>query len=234
MEAANSKFWYFEDVDLYNIFCPHKIKGMKDKHVFKRFNKGDFIFMPDEPLRYVYLISDGRVKLGNYTSEGEEVVKAILSRGEIFGELGIAGEQKTKEFAKALDKDTVICPLTIEDLKMLMKDNEELNFAIIKVIGLKFRRVERRIESMVFKDSRTRVLEFLLDMGKEKGVKVGFETMIKNHYTHKDISRLTGTSRQTVTTVFNELRDENIINFDRRRILIRDMDQLKEMAVEPV
>ncbi len=231
MESKNN-FWYFEGVDLYSIFCPHKIPGMKEKHTFKKYKKGEYIFMPDEPHKYVYLVSEGRVKIGNYTNDGEEVVKAILGRGELFGELGVAGERKTKEFAKAMDKTTVICPLTIEDLRMLMKDNQELNFAIIKIIGWKFRKVERRVESMVFKDSRTRVLEFLVEMAEEKGVKVGYEIMIKNHYTHKDISRLTGTSRQTVTTVFNELRDDNVISFDRRRILIRDLDQLKAYLME--
>lgn len=231
--SQESNFWFFEEVDLYNIFCPHRVKEMAEKHEFRRYKKGDYIYMPDEPNKHVYLISDGRVKLGSYTQDGEEVVKAILSRGEIFGELAIAGETKTKEFAKALDHTTTICPLTIDDLKLLMKENEELNFAIIKVIGLKFRKVERKVESMVFKDSKTRVIEFLLEMGDERGKKVGFETMIKNHYTHKDISRLTGTSRQTVTTVFNELRDQNFINFDRRRILIRDMDKLRELSEQP-
>jgi CRP-like cAMP-binding protein len=51
--------------------------------------------------------------------------------------------------------------------------------------------------------------------------------MVKNQLTHQDIANLTGTSRQTVTTVLNDLRDRNIINFDRRKILIRDMDKLK-------
>jgi CRP-like cAMP-binding protein len=49
---------------------------------------------------------------------------------------------------------------------------------------------------------------------------------MKNYLTHKDIASLTGTSRQTVTTILNELKDKNIINFDRRRILVRDMDKL--------
>jgi len=229
--AEQGNLWYFEDVDLYNIFCPHKVPDMQERHTFQKYDKGEFIFMADEPHQHVYLISEGRVKIGNHTNDGEEVVKAILGRGEIFGELAVAGENKTKEFAKAMDKNTVICPLTVEDLKMLMKDNKDLNFAIIKVIGWKFRKIERRVEAMVFKDSKTRVVEFLLEMGEEKGIRVGYETMIKNHYTHKDISRLTGTSRQTVTTVFNQLRDDNIITFDRRRILIRDMDQLRQVSL---
>ena len=86
--------------------------------------------------------------------------------------------------------------------------------------------MERKIESLVFKDARTRIVDFLREMAEEKGQKVGFEMMIKNHLTHKDIASLTGTSRQTVTTVMNELREKNLINFDRRRILIRDLEKL--------
>ena len=59
-----------------------------------------------------------------------------------------------------------------------------------------------------------------------RGKKVGYETLIPSHLTHKDIAALTGTSRQTVTTILNELREKNIINFDRRKILIRDMELL--------
>jgi len=115
----------------------------------------------------------------------------------------------------------------IEDMRELMKENKPLNLKIFKLIGLRIRKLERKIESLVFKDARTRIVEFLKEMAMEKGKKVGFEVMFKNYLTHKDIASLTGTSRQTVTTVLNELKENNIINFDRRRFLIRDLDKLK-------
>ena len=80
---------------------------------------------------------------------------------------------------------------------------------------------------MVFKDARTRIVDFIKEMGEEMGQKVGFETLIKTNLTHQDMANLTGTSRQTVTTVLNELKDKNVINFDRRRILVRDMELLQ-------
>ena len=107
-----------------------------------------------------------------------------------------------------------------------MKDNQELSFKILRIVGWRLRKMERKIESLVFKDARTRIVEFLKDTAIERGQKVGFEMMIKNHLTHKDIASLTGTSRQTDTTVMNELREKNLINFDRRRILIRDLEKL--------
>ena len=89
------------------------------------------------------------------------------------------------------------------------------------------RKLERRVESLVFKDARTRIVEFLREAAEWKGRKVGFETLIPTSLTHKDIAQLTGTSRQTVTTILNELKEDNIINFNRKQILIRDLDLLK-------
>ncbi len=218
--------WYFEDVDLYKILCPHKTPQLKEKHTIKNYKKSDFIYFENEPSENIFLIAQGRVKIGSYGEDGREMTRAILSAGEIFGELALIGEEKRTDFAQALDDDTMICPMSIENMEELMAENKALNLKIYKLIGLRICRLERKIESLVYKDSRTRIIEFLHEWVREKGKKVGYEMMVKNYLTHKDIAALTGTSRQTVTTILNELKEKNIINFDRRRILIRDLDLL--------
>lgn len=225
--GKESALWYFESVDLYDVLCPHKVKVMDQKHSFHTFKKDEFIYFPDETSTHIYMIADGRVRIGHYLDDGKEVVSAILSMGEIFGELALAGEEKRKDFAQAMDDKTSVCPLSIEDLKALMYDNRELSFKMLKLVGLRLIKLERKLELLVFKDARTRIIEFLKDTASWKGKKVGFETLIPTKLTHKDIASLTGTSRQTVTTILNELKEQNQINFDRKRILIRDLSNLR-------
>lgn len=222
-----NNIWYLEEVNLFNIMCPHKTRGMADTHVFTNYGKSDFIYFPDDKANAIYMIADGRVKIGSYLEDGKEVVKAILSRGEIFGELALTGEERRTDFAQAMDENVSICPISIEDMQDLMKENQELALKIYKLIGLRIRKLERKIEALVFKDARTRIIDFLHEAAAWKGKKVGFETMIPTKLTHKDIASLTGTSRQTVTTILNELKEKNLINFDRRKILIRDLEKLK-------
>ncbi|MCB0680661.1 MAG: winged helix-turn-helix domain-containing protein, partial [Saprospiraceae bacterium] len=64
------------------------------------------------------------------------------------------------------------------------------------------------------------------DTARQRGRKVGFETLLKHCLTQQDIANITGTSRQTVTSVLNELKKENLIYFNRRSILIRDLGRL--------
>jgi CRP-like cAMP-binding protein len=219
--------WFFESVNLYNTLCPHKVKAMAGTHTFDHYKKDDFIYFPEQQADHIYMISQGRVKIGRFATDGKEIISAILSVGEIFGELALAGEDKRNEFAQSMDADTRICRLSIDELKLLMWEDRELSFKILKLIGLRLMKLERKLESLVFKDARTRIIEFLKDTAAWKGKRVGFETLIPTKLTHKDIAALTGTSRQTVTTILNELKEQNQINFDRKRILIRDLASLK-------
>ena len=138
----------------------------------------------------------------------------------------MAGETRRRDFAQAMDNAT-ICPLTTAQLTELMYENKDLSFKILKLIGLRLMKLERKLELLVFKDARTRIVEFLKDMASWKGVKVADETMIPMSLTHKDIAALTGTSRQTVNLVLNELKEGNLINFNRKQILIRDLEKLQ-------
>lgn len=221
----SSALWYFESVNLYRILCPHKVKTMGEKHEFINYKRDQFIYMPEDSATHIYMIVSGRVKIGHYLENGDEVITAILTKGEVFGELAMAGEDKRRDFAQVMEAAT-ICPLTTEELKDMMYENKELSFKILKLIGLRIIKLERKLELLVFKDARTRVIEFLKDAASWQGVKVGTETMIQTRLTHKDIASLTGTSRQTVTTILNDLKGKNLINFNRKQILIRDLDKL--------
>lgn len=226
--------WYLENVDLFSIFCPKKTKDFSKKFPIQSYKKNEFIFLPNESSTHVYMIAEGRVKIGAYSDDGKEIIKTVLQEGEVFGELAVFGEEKRKNYAQAIDGEVKICPITLEEMDNLMRDDKELSLKLSKLVGLRLIKMERKVESLVFKDSRSRIIEYLLELGQEKGQKVGFEVLVKQFFTHQEIAKITATARQTVTTILNELRDENLINFDRRRLLIRDMDNLRRAIHTPV
>ncbi len=222
--------WYFEDVNMYKVFCPHLFREYEDKHDFKNFKKDEFIYFKDDPSNNIYMVAEGKVKIAYYTDGGKEVVKSILSKGEIFGEMALMGEEKRNDFARSIEQQTLLCPLNIEVMHDLMYKNRSLSFKIYKLIGFRFRKMERKIEGLINKDVKTRLVDFILDMANEYGQKVGDETLIRHAFTQKDIADLIGASRQTVTTLLNDFKEANLIYFDRKRILVRNLDQFKEQA----
>ena len=217
-----NSMWFFEDVNLFKILCPHKFKAYKKDHDFDAYKKSDYIYFEEDSSNKVYLIEKGKVKLGYYNEDGEEFVKAILSRGELFGEKAILGEVKRDEFAQSVDNSTSICPIGVETMHDLMRNNQTFNFKVYKFIGFKFRKLERRLQLLLFKDTKTRLVEFLDELCSEYGYNCDQtgDHIIKHPYTQKDIASLIGTSRPTLNILLNELREDEILDFRGKEIRI--------------
>jgi CRP-like cAMP-binding protein len=221
-----SNIWFFEKVNLFDIFCPRKFGDFSTTDPFKYYRKGEFIYFSDDTANSIYLIAGGKVKILNYSPDGDEVIKGVLSKGEIFGELAIFGEEKRSDFAQAMNDKTSICQLNIDQMQDLMQEDQSFALKINKLVGLRIRKLERRLDSLVFKDVRARIIEFIRELVTEKGEKSGGGYFVKHDLTHKDISQLIGTTRQTVTTLMNDLKKEGIIDFTRKTIRVNNMDLL--------
>jgi len=217
-----NSIWFFEEVNLFSILCPHKFRAYKKDHDFDAYRKEDYIYFEEDSSNKVYLIEKGKVKIGYYNEDGGEVVKAILTRGELFGEKAILGETKRDEFAQSLDNNTSICPVGVDTMLDLMRNNKTFSFKIYKIIGFRLKRLERRLQILLFKDTKTRILEFLDELCTEYGYdceKTG-DKVIKHPYTQKDIASLIGTSRPTLNIILNDFKEVGVLDFNRKEIRI--------------
>ncbi|KIX19704.1 transcriptional regulator [Flavobacterium sp. 316] len=218
-----NSLWFFEDVNLFGILCPHNFKEYKKTHQFNDFNKNDYVYFEDDSADKIYLISSGKIKIGYVTEEGDEIILAILSRGEIFGEKAILGEDKRNEFAQAIEDNTTVCPITSDLMIELLRENREFSLKIYKFIGFRFKKLERRLQLLLFKDTKTRLKEYVKEMAEDFGYKnqVSGDIVIKHPYTQKEIAALIGTSRPTLNILLNELKEEEYLNFNRKEIILR-------------
>lgn len=225
-EQKNVSYWYLENIDFNSLFCKTKMTNAAHQDHLIKFNKNEVIYLPDNKIEKLYFIADGRVKIGTYNDQGKELTKSILEKGEVFGELSLIENLEQSNFAIALE-ETSLCEMTTEEMKLMMKDHNSLSLFLMKIMGSRVLEMEKRLESLVFKDSRSRIIEYIADLLNKKGERVGYEWVLRNFLTHSEIANITATSRQTVTTVLNDLKTKEILTFNRKRLLVRDLDALK-------
>ena len=207
-------------------FNANELEVLKQIATTRTFEKKQYIYYPQEPSKNIFLLKEGRVKIGTYSSEGKEVIKSIVYPGQLFGELGLIGEQRRSDFAKSLNESIKVDIINIDDMRQVMNDDMQLNLKVMTQIGNRLRKVERRLESLIFKSARARIVDLLKDMANERGLKIGYEILLRQFFSHREIAAMTGTSRQTVTKVLSDLKRSNLIHTDRKNILIRDMANL--------
>ncbi|MBK8425591.1 MAG: Crp/Fnr family transcriptional regulator [Lewinellaceae bacterium] len=153
-----------------------------------------------------------------------------MREGNFFGESCLTGDANRRDFAYAMDEFVQVLEMDATVVLTVMRNNFAFAQSLLHFLGERLRYTENQLENVVLKDSKSRIMEFLHQMGIEQGRRIGFETLVKHNMTHQDIADLTGTSRQMVTAVLNQLKRSNVLYFNRKKILFRDLSTLS-MAV---
>ena len=216
----------------YDLWCNLSEEDYADLNIAHRFieaPKGEYIYFDAHNLNRLYFIREGYVKIGYIDEEGNEKVKEIISKGEIFGQFSLEKNNLNGEFAQAYKNKVSLCSFSIEDFERVLKKKPELALKYSKQVGAKLRHIENRLVNLLNKDVKTRLLHFLFQLVvQEIGENTDEGFCIPNYLTHEDIAHLIGSSRQTVTTMINELETEKILSYDRNQICFLDVKKLRK------
>jgi len=213
-----TKIWYLEKFDFTKKLCKDEVIHMEKSMVMRKVAKDTVLHFPEMKEKFVYFLKDGLIKIVHYSEDGREAIKYLISPGNIFGELALLeNSENNNDYAVAVN-DCTICFMNVEVVSTMMQQNNELTIHIRKLIGLRLKKLETRLESLLFKDSRTRIIEFLLELGKEFGTELNGKVVVKNFLTHDEIAKLTASSRQTVTMLLNELRTKGQLTYSTKLI----------------
>jgi CRP/FNR family transcriptional regulator, cyclic AMP receptor protein len=223
---TKTKIQFFQELNVLLPLNETQMEQLAQASQYRVINRYQFAYMPDEPSEGIFFLVKGRIKLGTFAADGREVIKEIMQPGAVVGELALSGEKTRNEYAQVLHDEAEVLFVRAADFQKLMEQNTGLIYTVMQYLAQRLQRVEERLSRIVLQDARKRIIEFLVESASRDGRKVGYEMLVKHHLTQQDIANLTGTSRQTVTSVFNDLKKLNLIHFNRNSILIRDLERL--------
>jgi len=223
--ADKSKLWYLENFNLFSSLKQDSMMELNKISSMKEVEKNQPIYFPNEPSSSIFFLKTGRVKISKYNSDGKEIIMAFINPGEVFGEMAYLGEGERTDIAISVDP-SFICAINKDEFARFIERNPSLNLKLTKIFGLKLKSYSKRIEDLVFKDAKQRVISFLIKLSEENGKQVGDQIFVKPFLKHQDIADLTACARQTVNDVLTDLREKNIIDFDRKKLIINDLNQL--------
>ncbi len=214
-----------ETSPLFAVLSPTERALLQQGGVVQTYGKHAVLYKPDQVADKVFFMLKGVVKVAVH-AEKKDIIKYIVRPGGMFGESCLTGDNIRRDFAYAMDDHLEVLELQVDAVQKIMRGNFAFAQSLLFFLGERLRHTENQLENVVLKDSRSRIIEFLHQMGHEQGRQVGFETLVKHNMTHQDIADLTGTSRQMVTAVLNQLKRSNVLYFNRKKILFRDLNAL--------
>lgn len=229
VHTTPNKLWYLKHIRLFDGITPSEMQEMERITRMQEVKKRQPLYLPGDPSSNVYLLKKGRVKLANTGASGKEVTFDILEPGEIFGELEVLEGLPRETAAEALD-DAMICVIRREDFDRYLAAHPDITVKLTKLIGLRLRKIQSRIEDLVFRDVPARLAHLLIELSKSDSVKEAQGIRLRAKLTHQEMANLIGCSRETVSTTLGQFRDDGLIHMDGRTIVILNLDALARLV----
>jgi CRP/FNR family transcriptional regulator, cyclic AMP receptor protein len=193
--------------------------------------KGDYIYFEPQRLNKIFFIAEGCIKIGCIDNNGNEIIKEILQPGDMFGQFSLECREMSGEFAQAYKGRVELNVFTIEAFKKILSENTAAAIYYSQKVGSRLHKTENRLMNMLNTDVKTRLLRFINEMVQQQvTVSAGNSIRLSNFLTHYDIAHLIGSTRQTVTTLFNDPEMQRMVCFGRKEIVVQDIKAMQRFS----
>ena len=221
----NEKYWYLKRCPLFHQLTSDQLREVEASSFSREFARGEAIYLPSDMSDSVLLLARGRVRIYHVTPEGKQAILSFIEPGEMFGELSLFSSGRRDEHAEAVDKSLVVL-MPRDVVHRLMARHPQISLSLTQLYGLRLRRMERRLKSLLYRSSRERLVHLLLELAERYGQQQDGGLLINVRISHQDLASAIGATRETVTITLGELQQEGMSEVRRRRIHLQQVDRL--------
>ena len=226
---AVDDFWHLHNFDWLSELSAKETERLRRRSMQREYRAGETIFAPAPHPQSVYLLERGLVRIYRLSSSGAETTFGYVKPGEIFGELAAFSPKSRESFAKAV-RASFVWELPCKAIEDALAAHSGIVLAITKQVGSRLKRIESRVEHLVFRPVPTRVARILLDLAEDFGRQEPHGLMIDLALSQEELATLVGASRQAVNASLREFERAGLIRRDGRRFVLLGVDALRESA----
>lgn len=219
------KYWFLKRCDLFGPLSDEQLQRMESRCRIREIPRNSPVYLPADAADGMLLLASGRVKICGFTPDGKQSILTFIEPGEVFGELAILEPGERDEYAEAVLAATVLL-IPRDQVQQLMLEQPALSLGVTKLIGLRRKRIERRLKYLLFHSNRDKLVHLLLELVEQYGKTSdeGIEITLK--LSHQDLASIIGATRETVTVNLGELQAAGLIKVGRKRVLVKDVERM--------
>jgi CRP/FNR family transcriptional regulator len=205
-----------------NLTLLEVIRGLNGSSV-EPIERGKTIFFPGDPAERVYLIRRGAVRLSRVYESGEEITVALLRENSLFGVLSLLTGQRSDRFYHAIAFTRVeMVSAPAGSVRKAIEDDASVGLLLLQGLSSRILQTETMIETLTHRDMSSRLVSFLLVLCRDFGVPGNTGITIDLRLSHQAIAEAIGSTRVTITRLLGDLRQDGLLQIDRKKITVFD------------
>jgi CRP/FNR family transcriptional regulator len=205
---------------------PEERRAVSDILSVRRYRKESYIFIEGEDSEFVSFVLDGAIRTFRTSADGQEQTLRMVRPGDVLALSGLFGAEPYVASAEASEASTVAFIQT-RALRALIQRHAAVGWAFLQIYGQRLREAQEQMAELSGRDASQKLAAALLRLGEESGVPDGRAIFVPQHFTHRQLAQLIGCSRETVTRVLREFRQDRSVDLDPDGHLRIDPDRLQ-------
>ncbi len=230
-EPPLNDVWHLHDLDWLRELSEPELEALRRRSDARNYRRGATVFAPQTHPHSLYLLERGLVRIYRLSRDGAETTFGYVAPGEVFGELTAFGDFPRESFATAVHPSRV-WKIPREVFQNLLAERPGLVFEITRQIGQRMKRIESRVENLVFRDVRSRVARILLELAEDFGVRRAEQLVVDLELTQGELATLVGSTRQSVNASLGDLEEAGLVQREGRRLVVVKPRELARLGAE--
>ncbi|GAB3400153.1 Crp/Fnr family transcriptional regulator [Flindersiella endophytica] len=194
-----------------------------------RLRRGEVLFHEGDQGDELYVVIEGKVKLGRTSADGRENLLSVLGPGQMFGELSLFDPGPRSSTATGIT-DTVMLALGQEQLMTWLSGRPEVARGLLLQLASRLRHLNEAVADLVFSDVPGRVAKQLLDLARRFGKPTDGGIDVHHDLTQEELAQLVGASRETVNKALADFAHRGWIRLEQRAVVILDVERLNHRS----
>ncbi|MFM1967638.1 MAG: hypothetical protein RL590_495 [Actinomycetota bacterium] len=190
-----------------------------------KLRKGQSLFKEGDDGDHLFIVSNGKVKLGTKSPDGRENLLMILGPGDMFGDLSLFDSGPRTATATAVT-DTKLLSLGQDKVIPWVKEHPEVSLHLLARLASRLRRTNEVVGDLVFSDVPGRVAKALIDLGVKFGDKREEGLFVNHDLTQEELAQLVGASRETVNKALADFAQRGWLRLEARAVMILDYERM--------
>lgn len=205
-------------------------KRLEQACSWKQFHAHEQIIDRQSDSDDVFFVVSGAVRVVIYSLSGREITLDDVSAGGHFGEFAAIDGEPRSANVMALT-DTTTAAISQERFLTVLADNPEIAFNLMRDLTRIIRTTTERVMDLSTLAANNRVQADLLRLAKSSMTDEN-RAEISPIPVHGDIASRVSTTRETVARVLNDLARQGVVERQKDRLVIADVEHLEDMVVE--
>jgi CRP/FNR family transcriptional regulator len=215
------------------IFCdlsPAALQAFEHIKFASAYPPGAVLFVQGQVPRGIFVLCRGTVKLSINSPSGRTMIVKLAEPGEVLGLSATISGKPYEVTAETIDP----CQVNFvkrDDFLRFLKDDVEACFKVAEQLSEKYHNACKEVRSLGLSHSAAEKLAtLLLEWSSKNGEAAKTEPRLRLKLTHEEIAQMIGTSRETVTRLFAEMKKRQIVQSKGSTLVIRNTAALRDIA----